>query len=104
MNLTEMRRIADARTKGEWSTRFGYQGGTSEVNPVGLGPKCSYDAQGESQAEKDAAFIAMASNQWDKLMAVVEAAKNALPYIDTGMTKIYFKLDVALEALEGDVP
>ena len=70
MTLEEMRKIADARTMGEWRN---------------LGPEIrthtsdnAYMNLGIMVAPRNAEFIAMAANNFDKLLAVVEAARNRL--------------------------
>lgn len=65
MTIEEMKKIADARTKGEWN----YNGKFRVSIP---GEEGDYFFRTEKAS---AAFIAMAANNWDKLMAVVDAAK-----------------------------
>lgn len=78
MTLEEMKAIAEKRTKGEWQFRATKDSGGIRFVVAPDGPKsvqgfefiaadCSHKCNGE--------FIAMAANNWDKLMAVVEAAK-----------------------------
>jgi hypothetical protein len=64
MKLAEMKRIAEARTKGEWINE-GYAIFNDEVKQCLL----------HANFKKDIPFIAMAANNFDKLLAVVEAAK-----------------------------
>lgn len=54
MTIDEMKKIAAARTKGEWKAGITYH------------------------ATQNAEFIAMAANNWDKLMAVVDAANRLI--------------------------
>jgi len=79
MNLEEIKRIANARTKDKWFAADWWL-------PVEI-----------SVSKEDAEFIAMAANNWDKLMAVVEAAQEVLD----GMGNFFApKLHAALKELE----
>lgn len=94
MKLEEMKRIAEARTKGKWRPESGL---FEDIGYAAIGPM----HEGENPdftVMKDAQFIAMAANNWDKLIAVVEAAKKYRQE-DTGVEDLC-GLDDALKALE----
>lgn len=84
MRLEEMNRIADARTKGEWgfhtydnrleAKSFPYHGHRNVEILVSAGLI-------SNPADKH--FILMASNNWDKLIAVVEAAQEMRANFDS---------------------
>lgn len=118
MKLKTMKAIAAARTPGEWQKREDYdyyQGGTY----LGVGPykydhtietgrkvSCSIEEVSYFETDicrvqsgsNDLEFIAMAANNWDKLMAVVEAAKKQLEYLPAR----YVNLEKAIEDLEAE--
>lgn len=73
MKLEDIRKLCDAATPGPWLESYGYDGGGY---PRAFCPACEADSSGESQAEKDAAFIAAARTLVPKLVAVAEAAKD----------------------------
>ena len=93
MRLEEMKRIAEARTKGEWKidhnkeTYFtpssiyspkkrAWDEEDDEYNAICNFPRsCEYNFGSDPHIEPDAKFIAMAANNFDKLLKVVEAAK-----------------------------
>lgn len=124
MVLNEMKKIADAKTKGEWknlgtaSSEDGdiFMGSGIEVKVnLFLNDDCTNEDEAmelaEEQAKLDSEFIAMAANNWDKLMAVVEAAKESFYELDCNESSYTGKhidpcvkcdLEKALKALEGE--
>lgn len=96
-----MKKIAAARTKGEWFPIIGFDSkdGISTLLPTGENNK--------SATIGDLRFIAMAANKWDNLIAVVEAAKNISNLYLENVQKnshiaIQEKLLDALKALESE--
>lgn len=103
MKLEEMKRIADARTKGEWfwsGNTYGEYLKSRNGEDILLGIDAETGLY-KKASEEDEAFIAMAANNWDKLMKVVEAAKE---YCECEHDHIlgypYQELLTALEELE----
>lgn len=88
MKLEDLRKLAEARTKGEWTG-----GGltlsmpTSEVSSLHIG----------GFRGKDSNFIATFANHAEALLDVVEAAKH---FIRTGMDDAEVDLDIAIAKLE----
>lgn len=109
--LEEMKLIADARTKGEWR----HDWGNHDI-------EIPYPNRSESLLERGAdanynanlEFAAMAANNWDKLVAVVETANSLhkrlieaepiaiiiynMPEITTETKSLQQKLEQALKA------
>lgn len=105
MQLSEMKKIAEARTKGEWSHDWGNHDieipwPNRSKSLLSRGEHGNYDANLE--------FAAMAANNWDKLMVVVEAAQSILynlnwfnkHHLPIGIQEIKTELTIALENLE----
>ena len=74
MKLEEMKDIAKARTSGDWeairaSKIYQYDNVFYSITP---------DVETPAKAISDSQFISMAANNWDKLIEVAEAAKNAV--------------------------
>lgn len=81
MTVDEMKKIADARTKGDWKMHSGLSFG-SGVTLTGVSAKKRiFRACGDRQIE-DSEFAAMTSNSWEKLMAVVGAVEKIANYED----------------------
>lgn len=105
--LDEMRKIAKARTKGNWVIN-----NAGNVFTWNIWNKDNWDGFVEAKHDPDIGFIAMAANHFDKLLDVVEAAVA----LDKGMedscenwswgSEIYWTtshaLKKALAALEQD--
>lgn len=112
MKLEEMKKIAEKRTSGTWEHgRYTSNDGIGEfyyitavgrrVSSPGFGdPKvCVHGLPGDNE------FISMASNNWDKLVAVVEAAAELSRRLEPafpkpGVTYPNDKLNKALLELE----
>lgn len=112
MKLEEMKQIAARRSPGTWKS-YVIQDSYGN-NDHGCGPGHGADQfyagiEDPSSPEEDAEFIAMASNNWDKLMAVVEAGKHINdsmghwflnPDGPTALRAAFRKFEEALEELE----
>lgn len=101
MTFDEMKKIADARTEGEWQCHNWDKMEGPHVVALGLWDKkssCngSFDVP---QTYENAAFIAMAANNWDKLIAVVEAAKVCVHITERERWEALIQLKDALKAL-----
>lgn len=98
MKFEEMKRIADARTKGEWSVLSLGERINSRHKVMSNWSADPLEITGDLMDIWDAKFIAMAANNWDKLIAVVEALKNLSNdgYLDEQMGSVF----KALEELE----
>ncbi len=72
MNLEKMKKIADMRTPGFWTVQV-----MKDILCMAADA-----SQYTHNIEADAEFISMTSNHWDKLMAIVEAAKNLMEIQD----------------------
>lgn len=70
MNLTEMRKIAEARTKGKWIFNDHNKNGEYSIDPICMK---SFIAN-ELPEINDAHFIALAANTYDELLDIAEAA------------------------------
>lgn len=103
MKLEEMKRIANARTKGPWHwTKFdsieGYEPYTDGSNGPGSRIKIiETDSRVYPPGDNDADFIIMVANNWDKIMAVVEAAKE---FCDAYVIKIDESTERMIETLK----
>lgn len=101
MQIEEMKRIADARTKGPW--QWDELMKETITNDMGMAI-IETESRCYPPSDADADFIMMAENNWDKLMAVVDAASK----MDTGdfetctmkADEIWLELQNALEKLE----
>lgn len=105
MKFEEIKAIAAARTKGEWKPRKSCK----EAYAHAIGPDHPYEPESDVDefelAERDAAFIAMAANNIDKLITIAEAAKDVEleehkedGKIEPKLSHLYY----ALAALESD--
>lgn len=103
MNLEEMKRIAEARSKGPWQYSCCYGVATIECEknkPIAHAV--------EYIKTRDADFICLAANTYDRLLAVAEAAKVAMKKDDGPLEKgwverdarIIWQLQLALKSLE----
>lgn len=100
MKLEEMKQIAEKRTPGEWKDWIEFRG-AKRTNVIALKDKPEHWIGSVNVNDSD--FIAMAANNWDKLMAVVEAAKKAQDNYRKSSGDWYdTELDEALEELEKD--
>jgi len=109
MNLEAMKKSSSKKTKGNWDLNDVSLPNSTWVNfnlrsPFGW---ILHSYGGEVRSEKhDAEFIAMAVNNFEKLIAVVEAAKKIRAGLDSDehqnfyMAKPWKELDDALQALE----
>lgn len=115
MTIEEMKRIAALRTPGkryatdaevwsgpEYKLDLGPYGYTVSLNPDESGWETDNGYSSYTIRQADAEFYAMAANNWDKLMAIVESADRAqktyLAYADL----FDLELDEALKALESE--
>lgn len=75
-SIQEMKRIADARTKGNWifKRQNGFHAYIHTQDDYVI-PSPDKDTFPCNMLNDDAEFIAMAANNWDKLMAVVDAVE-----------------------------
>lgn len=90
LNISEMKKIAEARTKGEW---------TDHIYRV----SCGIHLVSTGMRAEDSEFIAMAANNWDKLIAVVEAAeayRDSVRFDGQPLHEEYLRIEKSLEALE----
>lgn len=80
MKLEEMKKVSNERTKGEWHVPHSLESTISletddeficDLFEIGY-------AVSPIKAKGNAEFIAMCANNWDKLIVVVEAAKNVM--------------------------
>ena len=100
MKIEEMKRIAEARTNGPWQYSCCYGVATIECeknNPIAHAV--------EYIKTRDADFICLAANTYDKLLAVAEAAKEvsrtkSCDYENEKCDCGLVALEQALEALE----
>ncbi len=111
MNISDMKKIADSRTKGEWGYTY-YEDANDPDNRnrnIGIiedefyGDTIIHRDSGVYSPEKaDAEFIIMAANNIDKLIAVVEAAKPLFNFKGSSndWSKIETTLESALKELE----
>lgn len=65
MTFDEMKKIAEARTKGKWFPTVAHF--------EGRGYRAVSTPTSVDEAEKNAEFIAMAANNWDRIIARLEA-------------------------------
>lgn len=106
MTLDQIKAIAAERTKGPWK----YDWGNWDIENQNRKTLCCFDLGCRENitvpAHADGEFIAMAANNIDKLIAVVEAARN--PALQSGESEVYKWMDAlsdlrkALAALESD--
>lgn len=87
-----MKEIASKRTKGEWKADF---------------PTYPYKTKEDldrvtAQMEADDKFIAMASNQWDKLMELAAAVEQEIKEQDFDPNERNWHLYDAYKALENE--
>lgn len=128
MKLEDLKRLAAARTKGEWPSDnivcwefepYGWSGTGPHIKPE---EDDDGGARGEEHAMKDAEFIAACANNIDALIAVVEAAEKVPRLYDLLKDKLmgesltqrqmwdilqqscneFYLLKSSLAALEGD--
>lgn len=90
MNIKKMKEISTKRTSGKWNIIWGNYDNEYEVE---IGAKI--DNSSINLSDGDIKFLLMAANNWDKLMAVVEAAKNLQINITSDIRR-----DCLWEALE----
>lgn len=93
MKLEEMKKIAEARTKGEWMyASTDHTDGLSTTNIQHLrSPHGIISLAIKARAkQKDWEFIAMAANTFDVLLEIAELAKNSDLY---AFKKLVEKLD-----------
>lgn len=96
MTLTELRKLADARTKGEWRhSQNEDDGHWVDSNAGRWGNICETLADDAT----DATFIAAFANHAEALLDVVEAAKEAIDTQRMGDANIE-RLEDALAKLE----
>lgn len=100
MTLEEMRRIADARTVGKWRV-------DPDGNGIEVRRKMDYPVTldlNSNNSPENLEFIVMASNNWDKLLKVVEIAKSMvrknMHYDWVGKDPLFKEFEIALEELE----
>lgn len=90
MTLTELRKIAAARTPGEWPTipTIDYSEHTDEGDVYATGRLHKFnehsEAEQQAKAKKDQTFIATMANHIDALLAVVEEARKLNMALDAG--------------------
>lgn len=117
MTLAELRKLAEARTKGEWSVEKPHHNESTSEYMKSLyedsdkfpsifiaGEHCIpsfYDYEEAGIPRNDADFIAAAANHVDALLDVIEAAKTVLvesnAYFDDDGA--HFQRDILFEAL-----
>lgn len=96
MTIEEMKKIAAARTKGKWIFE------ESLTDPDWVDMECP-EVGHCSLKKDDAKFIAMAADNWDKLMAVVEAAQRNRTAWAMNRHLIYEKMkDIGIDILPVD--
>lgn len=105
MKLEEMKKVGEARTKGEW-TAPGYEDHTDDILRAGGKRICGACCCGGFLLEEDRKFAVTAANKWDKFIAVVEAAKALMNDPDGDLDAFSFGIVAALrkslEELERD--
>ncbi len=78
MKLTEMKRIAEKRTKGEWFEKLAPDiRSVNSIYSYGDDPEERFDLL-EIASEDDVLFIVQAANTYDQLLKVAECAKDLL--------------------------
>lgn len=93
MKIEEMKRIAEARTfKDKWVASIGVFWDVHLKNNMLVS---------EGSTEANAKFIAMAANNWDKLMAVVDTLRN-INYA-TNLSDEYFESERKKTSLVHDI-
>ena len=104
MKISEMKRIAEARTKGEWSYYHESEDFWTHFSgrPSGITSlvKCDEVYLHCHNNKRDVEFIAMAANNFEKMLAVVEAAKAIFPVLERASQSSFNRLEEALKALE----
>lgn len=116
MNLEEMKRIADGRTKGEWEVTKPLNKITDseymnkiyaemdaypaiKINGEMYIPHF-YDYEDAGVPRKDADFIVMAANNFDKIKAILEIAKQLPTCKFENAQILLWSLEQAFEDLE----
>jgi len=98
MNLENMKRVGELRTKGKWRYKFDP---LQEKSRLWTTEDKYYLFNGYStKPNPDFEFIALAANKWDKLMAVVEWAQKYTTTSEPWEVSSLDKLRAALKALE----
>lgn len=79
MKLEEMKRIAEARTKGEWCQEaLGETDGRTLYVDNGKPNYEDWPTLAEDMPGEDAEFIALAANTYDQLLKIAECAKDLM--------------------------
>lgn len=86
MKLEEMQLISKKKTPGLWKANFAWESASGIAKKAGCGPKYLSSIAGDRLSEeevaalkyvhKDADFIAMAANNMDKLLNILEFIKD----------------------------